>query len=83
MNSPPDVVGGIFRPEILDCIDPLGESLCDNFFHGIVCLLTSGITTAHAADMCIEENDASAPFEASALAILWHSSKSGGSGLPW
>ena len=31
------------------------------------------ITTAHAADMCIEESDASAPFEASALAILWHS----------
>ena len=23
--------------------------------------------------MCIEESDASAPFEASALAILWHS----------
>ena len=41
------------------------------------------VTTAHAADMCIEESDASAPFEASALAILWHSSKTGGSGLSW
>ena len=47
------------------------------FVHKVV------ITTAHAADMCIEESDASAPFEASALAILWHYSKSGGLGLPW
>ena len=30
MNTPLDVVSGIFRPEILDCIDPIGESLSLN-----------------------------------------------------
>ena len=74
MNSPLDVVGGIFRPEILDCIDPLGEFLCDiSFMELSVCSQVVVITTVHVANMCIEENHALAPLEASALAILWHS----------
>ena len=84
MNTPLDVVSGIFAPEILECIDPSGEFLCGISFMELSERLDEVvITTAHAADMCIEESDASAPFEASALAILWHSSKTGGSGLPW
>ena len=36
MNTPLDVVSGIFAPEISECIDPSGEFLCGIFFHGIV-----------------------------------------------
>ena len=60
MNTPLDVVSGIFRPEILDCIDPLGECLCDTSFMELSVCSQVVTTTAHAADMCIEENDASA-----------------------